>query len=179
MRRGRPKRDEAVRFPARQPELKLATVQLEVPGQGRINAEFHLVEGYFFSIEFTPRAAKSASGDVHVQRVTIHHNPMIPVAGAVARTEIETQLPEDYGAAQALVAEGVRVLSKEGVYSVVLEDATYYVLAQVEDWGVLGIRRYSDDGMIYLLPFDGPAKPLGKSLRQAVALSAGQAPAHS
>jgi hypothetical protein len=212
---GRPHRDPSISFPATEREHSLATVQFEIPGEGSFRAEFYLVDGFLFSIEFTPGATRiSEREDIavkHVQleipprrreapiereqqrataaaawldeapwssKVTSRRPPLAP-SGNERVAEIKARLPEDYLAA-VHVSNGfgvgnVTVLPLEDVYDIVLEDASYYVLATVSDWGVIAVQKHSSDAKVYLLPFDGD-RTEAVSFRDAVSrANAGQA----
>lgn len=205
MRGRRPERDESIRLPATHEELKFATLQFEVPGEGTFVAEFHIVSGYFFSIEFTPAPTRiTERTDFAVQQVQILHDLMTPppspraeggasvqLAGWLAEVpglsglkgplpederarrlaEIEAVLPREYLEAIE-VSDGFQlrdlaVLGLAEVYPVVLEDATYYVLARKGDSGVVAVRKPSRDGVVYFLPYDGRATGVG-SFRDAI-----------
>ena len=211
MRGGRPHRDPSIRFPTNERELRLATIQFDVPEAGRFAAEFHLVDGFLFSIDFTPTAAGIMTrDDFVVRKVTIHHDPFAPPSTApgppegIAKGdqsrgwlteapwsnevrdrhrglnaaergrlgEIVATLPNDYVSAlevsNGFAFHDVKVLSLSDVYEIVLEEANYYVLALVGDWGVLAIRKHSSDGMVYRIPFDDVGTPVASSIREAL-----------
>jgi hypothetical protein len=215
LRNGRPHRDERLRFPANQPDLRFASIRFESGGH-TFSADFYLVEGYFFSIEFSqspPREVAQAKGEpaeggrLIVKGVNVHHDPMQSPPPAVVGTAtpilrgwlaefpwaneisglksplpaperarhlaaIDAILPTDYTFA-CEVTDGFcfRTAVVSGlvdVYSIRLDDSSYWVFGQVEDVGVLAVRAESRDGVIYLLPHDGPQRLLGDSLGRAL-----------
>lgn len=87
-RMGRIYHDPATRFPADAEEMKLATIRFRVPAEKKTwTAEFHLVRGQFFSIDFRPGAQSIQSRElVEVQSVEIHFDPMQPVEAIDQRT---------------------------------------------------------------------------------------------
>jgi hypothetical protein len=210
MRRGRPERDDTIAFPAAQEEQRLATIQFTVPGKGSFGAEFHLVKGHFFSIEFAPSPSQIAERtDFENLSVKLLIDPMsptaplrvdlrqptnnisapewltdagiaqsfIPTAPPLSKLErdnrliaLDSQLSEEY-LHIIEVADGFRVgstvvLGLTEVYSIVVGDHSYYVLAIVGDVGVLAVRRAVSDG-IWFVPYDGVAVRV-ESLRGAV-----------
>lgn len=86
--------------------------------------------------------------------------------------DIDAFLPPSYLEATR-VSDGfrvgrTRVLGLREVYSVMLEEGGYYVLAQVDDEGFLAVRTYSRDGAMVLLPFDGPPRAAGLPFHEVI-----------
>ena len=74
MRRGKLDNDPLLQFPARDPELKFASIRFRLPdAPTTYTAEFFLVRGFFFSISFNrPTRAIQNRTDVHVLEVAVH-----------------------------------------------------------------------------------------------------------
>ena len=210
MRAGRPHREPSICFPTDAREQVLASMRFDVAGEGRFSADFHLVDGFLFSIEFTPSPASLVRrNDVIIHEVIVHQPPVAqaltygegpavaqPVSSArwlneapwtnevqnlspplapserVRFNEIAAILPSDYVSglevSNGFAFHDVKVLSLPEVYDIVLEDASYYVLAQVRDWGVIAVRKHSANGVVYLLPFDDAGTAVGPSFREAL-----------
>jgi hypothetical protein len=82
IRNGKPYNDPALQFPAEVKELKFATVRFTAPGFSETwNAEFILINGYFFSIVFSasPEKIRTISG-VRILTLEIHHDPMVKIS---------------------------------------------------------------------------------------------------
>ena len=70
--------DPTLQFPVKALDLKFATIKFTMSDiRKQWTAEFHLVEGYFFSIVFnsSPKEIQKRA-DVQIQSVEIHHDPM-------------------------------------------------------------------------------------------------------
>src|SRR5438132_13045910 len=78
MKHNKPVHAPSLQFPARDLELKLATVRFTCPNDPtRWTAEFTMVRGYFFSIVFdkSPQRIRKRD-DILLETVEIHHDPM-------------------------------------------------------------------------------------------------------
>lgn len=86
--------------------------------------------------------------------------------------QIEAELPSDYldlvSQTEGLEINGCRVYGLAEVREVVMEDASYYILAEMKDRGVLAVRRGSPEAETHFLPYDTRGIPAGPSLREAV-----------
>jgi hypothetical protein len=79
---GKIRHDPALNFAADAGELKLTNIMFKVPGQSQAwKAEFWVVNGHFFSIDFRPAAQPvQQTDDIEIQSVEIHHDPMQPAS---------------------------------------------------------------------------------------------------
>ena len=79
---GKIRHDPTLNFEVGPEELKLATVKFKPAGQSQAwKADFWVVNGHFFSIDFRPAAQPiQQTDDIEIQSVEIHHDPMQPAA---------------------------------------------------------------------------------------------------
>jgi hypothetical protein len=86
--------------------------------------------------------------------------------------QLEAALPSDYldlvSQTEGLQINGGRVYGLSEIREVVMEDATYYVLAEMEDRGVLAVRQGNSDAVIYFFAYGADGVDSGGSLREAV-----------
>jgi hypothetical protein len=108
----------------------------------------------------------------HQRQVGDLREPPPPEQRAERLGRIEAALPSDYvellSQTDGLQVERCRVYGLSDVREVVLPDATYYVLAEMEDRGVLGVRQGQPDGELFFFAYEGDGVAVGKSLRAAV-----------
>ena len=201
------RRDPSLTFPARAAEIKFATIELRIPEQStRWRADFHLVNGHFFSIDFTPtpKAIRTRT-DIEIESAEILHDPMktrpdvgsqrvelteLHLAGwlrdwaerytlrelyqpliATERdrriAEIGVTLPADYlevtSQCEGFKVNDCGIFGLSRVYEVVLPDWNYYLLAEIDGEGAVGVRAHSTDGILYYLDYGGesPARLKG------------------
>src|SRR5207247_7992321 len=78
IKRGVPYHEPGLQFPARDPDLKFATIKFSATSSRKVwTADFHMVDGYFFSITIIPSPrAILRSDQIQVEGGTIHHDPM-------------------------------------------------------------------------------------------------------
>jgi hypothetical protein len=92
--KGKPRSSRA--FPANRAELKFARIFFSVNGRpGTWRAEFHLVKGYFFSIDFTPSPKEiQNTSEIQIKKLDILHDPSVPlgpspVLNAISRDRVK------------------------------------------------------------------------------------------
>ncbi len=166
MRRGKPVYEERFLFPLRT-ETLLATVDLNIGGgQTSLRAEVGLVEGWAFSLIFNKPPGKPPEGEIHVANVEILHDPMIAASAdsaseAQRREEVlattHSKLPDEY---LQLVSEGKGITVNDWAVSgiqdirkVVQPDGNYYLLAEKEGMGAIGVKEDESSGQIYYLDY--------------------------
>jgi hypothetical protein len=198
------RRDPSLTFPARAAEIKFATIEFRIPQQTtRWRADFHLVNGHFFSIDFTPTPkAIRMRTDFEIESAEILHDPMktrppvgsrqvelaelhlrgwlrgwserytlkelyepLPANERHQRiAEIGVTLPPDYleltTQCEGLTVNDCGIFGLSQVYEVVLPEWNYYLLAEIDGKGAVGVRAHSTDGILYFLDFggDGPTR---------------------
>ncbi len=135
--------------------------------QHRLRAEVHLHKGRIISIEFNLPPSKKLVSDVEVTRVEILRDPMIP-ASAEATSDaqrheevlktVQAKLPDEY---LKLVGEGKGVSINEwevrpvqDIWKHPKRDGNYYLLAEKEGMGGVGVREDEFSGQLYYLDYD-------------------------
>jgi len=210
---GKSYRDPNLQFRARAPELKFASIRFAVPNfEKPWIADFFLVNGYFFSIVFTPGAKPIQDVDeVVIENLKILHDPAVEssaekVVSSIPGTvefrgwliewsqtyglrdahlplkkeerqhllnRIHAQLPKDYleviEQCEGFAIQDCQVLGLSDIYDIVESEHNYYLLAEVMDKGMVGVRDKSKDGKLYLLDYGGgDVVELGDSFRHAI-----------
>lgn len=160
---------DELRLPAQAPDAHLATLAFRVATEPEIRkVDFHLVRGILFSLVFdkSPSAINQLT-TLEITPPVLHMNPLH--AGEPTPEGVRAALPRDYplGAADAqIVPEGWTVYLPTAIRKLVLNDDTWYVLAERLDDGVLAVREGSQDGRIWYVPYDGAPRGLSDSLHQ-------------
>ena len=157
-RRGKQRHDPAMAFANRNPDLRLATVQLHGPG-GKGRVVFHAVSGHLFQLSFSPKPrALGPRDEITAVRTTLHADPMVPDAGGTTRDYLERLDPgvrAELEDAWSRPDRSIGLAAPDDLYSIDLEDGTYLVLAQLDDTSQLvvrldppgpGLRRFDSDG---------------------------------
>jgi len=108
----------------------------------------------------------------HRWQVSDLREPLPPEERAEKLGQIGATVPSDYGEllsqTDGLEIGGCRVYSLSDIREVVMPDATYYILAEMADRGVLALKQGESDGSIYFFAYDANAIPMGILLREAV-----------
>jgi hypothetical protein len=170
MRRGKPDMEERFLFPLRT-ETLLGTVHLNV-GQERklLRAEVWLVNGRVFSVDFNKSPGKTSESEIHVADVEILLDPMVaaPVdsASEAKRRElvlavIHSKLPDEYlqlvGEGDGVSINDWAVHGVEGIRKIVQGDGNYYLLAEKQGMGAVGVKEDESSGQLYYLAYENGA----------------------
>ena len=88
---------------------------------------------------------------------------------------IEARLPEDYiqllKSCEGFSTEDWSINGASGIHLVSLDSGDYYVLAEQNGIGALGVKTKSDDGSLVFLSFsDGNPRYAGITLREGMSL---------
>lgn len=98
--------------------------------------------------------------------------PLPPEQRSEKLGQIEATVPPDYvelvSQTEGLQVDGCRVYGLSDVREVALPDATYYVLAEMEDRGVVAVRQGQSDGALFFFAYDAKPTPMGLLFREAV-----------
>ncbi len=166
LRRGKPSLEERFLFPLRT-ETLLATVHLNL-GQDKkpLRAEVWLVNGHVFSVDFNKTPGKPSENEIHVDNVEILRDPMIAESAnsaseAKRREEvlatIHSKLPAEYlqvvGEGKGVSINDWAVSGVQDIRKVVQRDANYYLLAEKEGMGAVGIKEDESSGQLYYLDY--------------------------
>jgi hypothetical protein len=180
MRRGKPVYDERFLFPLRT-ETLLATANLSISGgQNSLRAEVLLVEGWVFSLVFNKPPGKASENAIHLANVEILRDPMIAASAdsaseAKRREEvlaaIRSKLPDEYlqlvGEGKGITVNDWAVSGIQGIRKIVDGDGNYYLLAEKEGMGVIGVREDDSSGQLYYLAYeDGGGEKITVGLRK-------------
>ena len=142
-RRGKQRHDPAMAFANRNPDLRLATVQLHGPG-GKGRVVFHAVSGHLFQLRFSPKPAALGPRDEHHCRAhDIARRSDGRDAGATTRDYLERLDPAvraDLKDAWSRPDRSIGLVARDHLHSIDLEDGTYLVLAQLDDTSHLVAR---------------------------------------
>lgn len=172
---------ETFRFPNGSPELLLATVAVKSPEFTKpLRAEVWMSNGRVFSIIFN-RAPNGINGDVDVSEVKICADPMELCTDAAVNLDkrerllekINSKLPEEYLELVqndvGSVINGWRIYGVSEMRKIVQSDCNYYLLAEKENRGAIGVVEENDGGQLYYLDYedDVPLKIEG-SLRSFI-----------
>lgn len=166
MRQGKPFIEDRFLFPLRS-EAQLATVEMDASnGQKAFRAEVWLANGHVFSIGFNKPPQKFLEQGVNVTKVEILRDPMMPesdedVVDAKRREEvlkaIQSKLPAEY---LQWVGEGMEVsFNKWTIYGlpkirkIPQRDGNYYLLAEREGMGAVGVKEDETTGQLYYLDY--------------------------
>ncbi len=86
--------------------------------------------------------------------------------------QMDVTLPSDYlelvSQTDGLRINGCRVYGLTDIREVAMPDATYFVLAEMEDHGVLAAKQSQSRGTLYFFAYDRDGSAVGSSLRAAV-----------
>lgn len=77
IKRGKPAFDEKFRFPTKQ-EVKLATITFKAAGTNLLRANFWLVHGHLFSIEFNQSPKQLHEESIEIKQIELLIDPMTP-----------------------------------------------------------------------------------------------------
>lgn len=166
MRRGKPFIEDRFLFPLRS-EAKLATVEMDAgDGQKAFKVEVWLANGHVFSIGFNKPPQKFLEQGANVTKVEILRDPMMPasdedVVDAKRREEvlktIQSKLPDEY---LQWVGDGKEVSFNEWtiygvpkIRKIPQRDGNYYLLAEREGMGAVGIKEDETSGQLYYLDY--------------------------
>lgn len=157
-------------FPCRLGSCSVARVHLAgVDGSGmrhRLKADVDLHKGRLISIGFNQPPAKKLRHDVEVTKVEILRDPMIPAfdettSDAQRRKDtlaiIQSKLPDEY---LKLVSDGRGVsvndwaiCAVQDIRKIPQRDGNYYLLADKEGMGAIGVREDEFSGQLYYLDY--------------------------
>jgi hypothetical protein len=169
MRGGKPVRDEKMLFPLRQEEVQLAKIEM-VGGR----AEVWLVKGRVFSIQFSKPPKIILEKGAKIEKVSILHDPMMSApSGAdsdAKLTTIHSKLPDEY---THLVGDGKKIRINDwaihgvqDIRKIVQQDGNYYLLAEKEGMGVVGVKEDETTGQLYYLDYgDGRGEKISAGLK--------------
>ncbi len=105
-------------------------------------------------------------------RVTDVRAPASPEERHRRLRQIDSTLPSDYlelvSQIDGLRIEGCSVYGLAELREVAMPDATYYILAEMADRGVLAARQGHSDGTLHFFAYDRDGVAVGSSLRAAV-----------
>jgi len=174
MRRGKPVYEEQFLFPLRR-EVQLANVEML---GGR--AEVWLVEGWVFSILFDKPPKRILEQGVKIEQVRLLDDPMVAASADSAsdakrreevRATIRSQLPDEYlqlvGKGKEITVNDWAVSGIQGIRKVVQRDGSYYLLAEKEGMGAVGIKEDESAGQLYYLDYgDDRGEKITVSLRK-------------
>ena len=155
-------------FPCRIGSCVVALVHLSGPDEPvakhAIRAEIYLHKGRLSSIQFNNPPQKCLEQGANVTKVEILRDPMIPASEEEVVDEkrseeilasIRSKLPEEY---LKWVAEGKEIsLNGWTIYGVPKirkipqRDGNYYLLAEKEDTGAVGVKEDEASGQLYYL----------------------------
>lgn len=210
---GKPYRNPNLQFRAREQELKFASIKFSAPNfEKPWKADFFLVNGFFFSMVFTPSAKPIQDVDeVVIENVKILCDPATEISveevissmpGTVdfrgwlvewSQTyglrdvhlplkeeerqrllkRIDAKLPKDYleivDQCEGFVIQDCQIFGLSDIYDTVGSEHNYYLLAELIDKGMVGVREKTEDGGLYFLDYGGgDVVELGDSFRQAI-----------
>ncbi|HWQ91721.1 MAG TPA: hypothetical protein VN673_08620 [Clostridia bacterium] len=166
LKRGKPSLEERFLFPLRT-ETLLATVHLNLDQDKKpLRADVWLVNGHVFSVDFNKIPGNPSEEEIHVAKVEILRDAMIAAsAGSAFETKrreevlatIRSKLPDEYlqlvGEGQGVTVNDWAVSGIQGIRKVVQRDANYYLLAEKEGMGAIGIKEDESSGQIYYLDY--------------------------
>lgn len=180
LRRGKPSLEERFLFPLRTESL-LATVHLSL-GQDKkpLRAEVWLVNGHVFSVDFNKTPGKPSEEEIHVANVEILCDPMIAASAdsaseAKRREEvlatIHSNLPDEYlqlvGEGKGITVNDWAVSGIQDIRKVVQQDGNYYLLAEKEGMGAIGVKEDESSSQLYYLDYgDDRGEKITVSLRK-------------
>ena len=177
MRRGKLDNDPLLQFPARDPELKFASIRFRLPDGTTYTAEFFHRVLFLYQIENAGHDDplrecrrtdhESAVGSAKLSGWVKEWEELFGVEGAnlpldeTSRNRrlasVSAELPEDYlflvSQSEGLSAGDCAVLGLSEIYEIVLEERSYYVLAQLDGNGLLAVRRSTQDRGTYYLDY--------------------------
>lgn len=107
-------------------------------------------------------------------RVTGLHAPLPEPERAACLVRIDARFPPDYldviAQTEGATLPGCVVYGAARIRQVVGPDANYYIVSEIDGLGALAVKDGSRDAGLYLLHYeDDDARPLGQSLRAALA----------
>lgn len=166
MRRGKPFIEDRFLFPLRS-EAQLAIVEMDAgDGQKAFRAEVWLVNGHVFSIGFNKPPQKFLEQGANVTKVEILRDPMVPasdedVVDAKRHEEvlkaIQSKVPEEYlrwvGEGKGFSFHEWTVYGLPKIRKIPQRDGNYYLLAEREGMGAVGIKEDETSGQLYYLDY--------------------------
>ena len=99
--------------------------------------------------------------------------PLPPASGEKLIGQVEAKLPADYlvlvAQVEGLQAGHCRIHGLSQIWNFVWPDESFYILADIEGRGAVGVRRGDEDGVLYYLDNeDDEAQAVGTSLRAVI-----------
>ena len=167
MRRGKPFMEERFRFPLRS-EALLATIELiSNIGQESLRAEVWIVNGGVFSLIFNKPPKNISEQSMYIAKINIQCDPMTPasekVIANVQRREqilsmINARLPDEYllmvGEENGKSVNDWAVSGIKNIRKIVQRNGNYYILAEKQEMGVIGIKEDDWSGQLYYLDYE-------------------------
>jgi hypothetical protein len=150
-------------LPTRSPDAQLSEVDLTIDGKP-VKAELWAANGRLFSLEFS-RSPRQLIKQGRLEIKAVRRAP------SYTREELVELLPSDYLELSRRPEFDARVsiLPLEEVHSTTTDAGRFWVLAELPDFGVLGIPVDGEDKRIRLLFYDGrPPHPLSTSFAEAL-----------
>jgi len=168
-------------FPCQLEEVRVARLQLHSASGGSkemIKADVTLSCGRFFGLEFN-KSPKSLLFGAKITKVNVLLDPMIPSGGDGVTTDqcdqllesIDAKLPVEYldlvAGGKDVVIDVWKIYNLAHVRKVVQPDRNYYLLAEKEGHGAIGVAEEDQSGHLYYLDYedDRPVK-IETSLRE-------------
>lgn len=179
-----PRLSPGILFPCRLESCVVARVHVagsdKAGSRNRIRAEVVLHKGQISSIEFNQPPAKKLAHDVEVTKVEILRDPMTPaseetVSDAERREEvlktIQSKLPDEYlrlvGESKGVSVNEWSVCAVQDIRKIPQRDGNYYLLAEKEGMGAIGVKEDESSGQIYYLDYgDDQGEKITVSLRK-------------
>jgi hypothetical protein len=157
-------------FPCQIQEVAVARLHLsstETDFKGEINAEVKLSRGRFFGLEFN-KPPKALRAGAQVVNASVLLDPMTPTDGEFVTPAERKQmleainaiLPEQYfdlaADGKGAVVNGWQINGLAQIRTIVQPDRNYYILAEKEGRGAIGIGIAEDDqsGQLYYLDYE-------------------------
>lgn len=162
---------DASLLPCRLEECVVARVHLVGSAgagiQHKMRAEVILHKGRIAGLEFNQPPAKKLARDVEVTKVEILRDPMIPaseetVSDAQRREEvlktIHSKLPDEYlrlvGESKGVSVNEWDVRAVQDIRKIPQRDGNYYLLAEKEGMGGVGVKEDEFTGQLFYLDQD-------------------------
>lgn len=159
-----------VLFPCRIGSCVVALMRLSGTGElatkDKIRAEIYLHKGRLSFIEFNKPPQKSLEQGANVTKVEILRDPMVPatdedVVDAKRREEvlkaIQSKLPEEYlqwvGEGKEISFHEWTVYGLPKIRKIPQRDGNYYLLAEREGMGAVGVKEDEMSGQLYYLDY--------------------------
>lgn len=101
------------------------------------------------------------------------HTPLPQSDRAELLARIDAQLPSDYieviDQTEGARLDSCAICGVAGIREIVLPEAIYYVIAEIEGLGVLAVKAADRDAELYLLNYENSdVRPMGSSIQNAV-----------